>query len=90
MPRDILQILAAQELVNRGWRFHDELRLWFFQAKNGSTVFFDVNSWERRVFSGRFPEGFDAGFLQPDVINAAARQALTLLQQVRVEGKSST
>jgi CCR4-NOT transcription complex subunit 2 len=29
MPRDVLQLAAAQELYNRDWRFHKELRLWF-------------------------------------------------------------
>jgi hypothetical protein len=76
MPREILQVLAAQELVNRSWRLHEELRLWFSQAKNGSIVFFDVLAWERRVFSGRLPDGFESGFLSPDVVNAATRSAL--------------
>jgi CCR4-NOT transcription complex subunit 2 len=80
MPRDVLQVLAAQELVNRGWRFHEELRLWFSQAKNGSIVFFDVHAWERRIFSGRLPDGFESGFLSSDVILASSRLATFQLQ----------
>jgi len=81
MPRDVMQVLAAQELVNRGWRFHEDLRLWFSQAKNGSVVYFDVIAWDRRVFSGRLPEGFESGFLSTEVLSAASRVALNLLQQ---------
>jgi CCR4-NOT transcription complex subunit 2 len=81
MPRDVLQVLAAQELINRGWRFHEELRLWFSQAKNGSIVFFDVHAWERRIFSGRLPDGFESGFLPPDVILSSSRAALAQLSQ---------
>jgi CCR4-NOT transcription complex subunit 2 len=28
MPRDVLQLAAAQELYNRDWRFHKELKMW--------------------------------------------------------------
>lgn len=28
MPRDVLQLAAAQELTNRNWKFHKELRMW--------------------------------------------------------------
>jgi len=68
MPREILQCLAAQELVNRSWRLHEEHRLWFSQGKNGTVVFFDVLSFERRVFPGRLPDGFESGFIAPEVI----------------------
>ena len=28
-PRDVMQVYAAMELYNRGWRYHKELRSWF-------------------------------------------------------------
>lgn len=83
MPRDMLQILAAQELVNRGWRFHEELRLWFSQAKSGSVAFFDVHVWERRIFSGRLPDGFESGFLAPEKIIESSKQALNQLERAK-------
>jgi CCR4-NOT transcription complex subunit 2 len=87
MPRDILQVLAAQELVNRGWKFHEDLRLWFLQANNGSIVYFDVHAWDRRVYSGRLPDGFESGFLSGDVIANASRLALAQLHQ---QGRSNS
>jgi len=32
MPRDVLQLAAAQELYNRGWRYHKEHKLWLMRA----------------------------------------------------------
>eukprot|EP01065_Artemidia_motanka_P031032 TRINITY_DN3722_c0_g1_i1.p2 TRINITY_DN3722_c0_g1~~TRINITY_DN3722_c0_g1_i1.p2 ORF type:complete len:306 (+),score=78.49 TRINITY_DN3722_c0_g1_i1:124-1041(+) len=32
MPRDVLQLAAAQELYNRGWRYHKEHKLWLIRA----------------------------------------------------------
>ena len=81
MTRDVLQVLAAQELVNRGWKFHEDLRLWFLQTNNGSVVYFDVHAWDRRIFSGRLPEGFESGFLSSETIGNASRLALAQLQQ---------
>merc|ERR1712091_459262 len=59
MPKDVLQAYAAQELYNREWQYHQDLKLWF---KRGSTtdglstttnqyIYFDINSWECRLFS---------------------------------------
>ena len=80
MPRDVQQVLAAQELVNRGWRFHEELKLWFSNPKSGSIVYFDVHTWEKKVHSGRLTDGFESGFLSPEIINQASRQALSQIQ----------
>ncbi|CDP08978.1 unnamed protein product [Coffea canephora] len=58
MPKDEAQLYAANELHNRGWFFHKELRLWFTRAPNveplvktnsyerGSYISFDPNTWE--------------------------------------------
>ena len=34
MPRDVLQVAAAQELYNRDWRFHKQLQLWLTKIPN--------------------------------------------------------
>jgi len=59
LPRDALQVAAAQELYNRDWRFHKELKLWFMRApgteavvktntyERGSYIYFDINTWEK-------------------------------------------
>ncbi|KAF1987410.1 hypothetical protein K402DRAFT_392680 [Aulographum hederae CBS 113979] len=64
-PRDIMQEIAAQELYNRDWRWHKELRQWMMKEQSfpqpvkmnpvqerGYYVFFDVLNWrrERREF----------------------------------------
>ncbi|OVA03566.1 NOT2/NOT3/NOT5 [Macleaya cordata] len=58
MPRDEAQLYAANELYNRGWFYHRDLRLWFLRIANleplvktptyerGSYLCFDSNSWE--------------------------------------------
>lgn len=63
MPMDIFQAHAAQELYTREWKYHIELKLWFQRAttadgigtlspSSSQFVYFDVNSWERRIFKG--------------------------------------
>lgn len=60
MPRDVLQAYAAQELHSREWRYHTDNKLWFRrEAENGKPgvgavqwVYWDVNAWEKRVFTG--------------------------------------
>lgn len=78
MPRDILQAYAAQELYNRDWRYHKDLKLWFHrhtEALRGvkpsphQFIVFDTASWEKRVYE--FPAGQNAasvaaGFLSPE------------------------
>ncbi|XP_021840262.1 probable NOT transcription complex subunit VIP2 isoform X3 [Spinacia oleracea] len=61
MPRDEAQIYAANELYNRGWFYHKDIRVWFMRAPNmeplvktnayerGSYVAFDPNTWDTTV-----------------------------------------
>ena len=74
MPKDVLQAYAAQELYARDWRYHGELRRWFQRAGPGdgnpSTggpqfLYFDINTWERRVFTGNY-QNIANGFLTED------------------------
>ncbi|CAI9105270.1 OLC1v1004157C1 [Oldenlandia corymbosa var. corymbosa] len=60
MPKDEAQLYAANELYNRGWFYHKELRLWFTRVpsanidpfvknnayERGSYICFDPNTWE--------------------------------------------
>ncbi|XP_076953291.1 putative NOT transcription complex subunit VIP2 isoform X1 [Bidens hawaiensis] len=58
MPKDEAQLFAANELHNRGWFYHREVRLWFSRAPNmellvktstyerGCYFCFDPNTWE--------------------------------------------
>ncbi|THH17260.1 hypothetical protein EW146_g3510 [Bondarzewia mesenterica] len=56
-PRDALQEVAAQELYNRNWRYHKELRLWLTKesgtspsqkvpgGEQGTYTFWDPDNW---------------------------------------------
>ncbi|KAG6829795.1 hypothetical protein H0H92_003450 [Tricholoma furcatifolium] len=56
-PRDALQEVAAQELWNRNWRYHKDLRLWITKesgtppsqkvpgGEQGQYTFWDTESW---------------------------------------------
>ena len=88
MPRDVLQAYAAQELYRRGWRFHQELRLWLIYDPEMSNdlskklttetdkgveynyVYFDVQVWEKRPFSGNTVRDtpINKGFIPPEEI----------------------
>ncbi|KAG5559959.1 hypothetical protein RHGRI_003303 [Rhododendron griersonianum] len=58
MPKDEAQLYAANELYNRGWFYHRELRLWLTRVDNkeplvktdtdegGSYICFDPSTWE--------------------------------------------
>ncbi|XP_058203277.1 probable NOT transcription complex subunit VIP2 [Rhododendron vialii] len=58
MPNDEAQLYAANELYNRGWFYHRELRLWLTRVDNkeplvktntcegGSYICFDPSTWE--------------------------------------------
>ncbi|RDW79723.1 hypothetical protein BP6252_04361 [Coleophoma cylindrospora] len=58
-PNDIQQVMAAQELNNRNWRFHKKLQLWLTKdldmqpqqlsgdTERGYYVFFDWKLWQR-------------------------------------------
>ncbi|KAI9501585.1 hypothetical protein BX070DRAFT_228095 [Coemansia spiralis] len=59
MPRDELQLAAAEELYRRQWRYHKELRLWLTKdpdsqpiartprGEQGVFVFFDPGVWQK-------------------------------------------
>jgi len=64
-PGDYQQVMAAQELHNRNWRYHKKLQLWLTKddlvvpqtmgngTERGYYIFFDVKQWqrERREFT---------------------------------------
>jgi CCR4-NOT transcription complex subunit 2 len=60
MPKDVLQAYSAQELYNRDWQYHQDLKLWFkrgsatdgLSTANNQYIYFDIKSWECRLFSG--------------------------------------
>ena len=82
LPKDVLQAYAAQELYTREWRFHGELKLWFKRATaadgapNNATaassqqqfLFFDITSWERRLFNGSMSQNVTQGFLSEEEV----------------------
>ncbi|TFY57530.1 hypothetical protein EVJ58_g6966 [Rhodofomes roseus] len=58
-PRDALQEIAAQELYNRNWRYHKEMRLWLTKetgtapsqkvqgGEHGTYSYWDPDNWEK-------------------------------------------
>lgn len=58
-PRDAMQEVAAQELYNRNWRYHKELRLWLTKeagqqnsvkvngGESGTYTYWDPENWEK-------------------------------------------
>lgn len=79
LPKDVLQAYAAQELYSREWRYHGESKLWFKRAgpadgvanlPSGSPqyLYFDINSWERRLFNGSMNQNISSGFLAEDEV----------------------
>lgn len=77
LPKDVLQAYAAQELYTREWRYHVESKLWFKRAppsdnassssggNNGQFIYFDINTWERRMY-GNVNTNIAGGFLPED------------------------
>lgn len=77
LPKDVLQAYAAQELYTREWKYHAESKLWFKRATpneiapsgnlstGGQFIYFDINTWERRVY-GNVNQNIAAGFLTED------------------------
>ncbi|KAF5360456.1 hypothetical protein D9756_004952 [Leucocoprinus leucothites] len=69
-PRDALQEVAAQELFNRNWRYHKELRLWITKetgttpsqkvqgGEQGRYTFWDPENWckERKEMTVLYTE----------------------------------
>lgn len=78
LPKDVLQAYAAQELYSREWRYHVDLKLWFKRASpadgvassgNGvQYIYFDLNSWERRLFNGNMNQNITSGLLSEEDI----------------------
>ncbi|KAH9922902.1 uncharacterized protein B0H18DRAFT_878990 [Fomitopsis serialis] len=58
-PRDALQEIAAQELFNRNWRYHKEMRMWLTKetgtapsqkvggGEHGTYSYWDPENWEK-------------------------------------------
>ncbi len=76
LPKDMLQAYSAQELYSREWRYHAELKRWFKRAGPADGVanpasgvpqflYFDINTWERRLFAGNL-QNLTTGFLTED------------------------
>lgn len=79
MPRDILQAFSSQELYRRDWRYHAELRIWLKprspqEMMQGSPhvqfVYFDVNTWEARLFTTTFRGSITAGLLTEEQLTS--------------------
>lgn len=83
LPKDVLQAYSAQELYTREWRYHGEMKLWFKRASPSDGVasatnnnnsnapqylYFDINSWERRLFNGNMNQTTTNGFLSEDEV----------------------
>jgi len=78
LPQDVLQAYAAQELYTREWRYHGELKLWFKRAGPSDGIanppagtqflYFDINTWERRLFNGSMNQNITSGFLPEDEV----------------------
>jgi CCR4-NOT transcription complex subunit 2 len=76
LPKDVLQAYAAQELYTREWRYHGDLKLWFKRAglsegvsassSSPQYLYFDINSWERRLFNGNMNQNVTGGFLSEE------------------------
>lgn len=78
MPRDVLQLAAAQELYSRDWRFHKQLFMWLTrfpkteptikhqQYEKGTYLVFDPVKWTK--------ERRDDFFLQYDFLEERSRQ----------------
>jgi len=59
LPKEALQDAAAQELYNRGWRFHKEIMAWLTRDpqtevtnksanfERGTYILFDYTNWEK-------------------------------------------
>jgi len=56
-PRDALQEVAAQELFNRNWRYHKELRLWITK-ETGTTPSQKVQGGEQGQYTFWDPENW--------------------------------
>ncbi|CAB9509986.1 Probable NOT transcription complex subunit VIP2 [Seminavis robusta] len=79
LPKDVLQAYAAQELYTREWRYHADNKLWFKRAGSADGIpnatsgvpqylYFDINTWERRIFNGSMNQNFTSSFLSEESV----------------------
>uniref|UniRef100_A0A7S1VTU9 NOT2/NOT3/NOT5 C-terminal domain-containing protein n=1 Tax=Grammatophora oceanica TaxID=210454 RepID=A0A7S1VTU9_9STRA len=84
LPKDVLQAYSAQELYTREWRYHAQLKRWFKQAtpadgipaqtSSPQLLYFDMNSWERRIFTGNAAD-ITSGFLSEEDVRVKFPQS---------------
>lgn len=83
-PKDILQVLAAQELYNRSWKFHLESSMWFIpktaqnlserlSAESGGSYdyqykYFDHRTWKMKYYSNKQPGNEEEIFLSKETM----------------------
>mmetsp|Transcript_2100 Transcript_2100/g.6354 ORF Transcript_2100/g.6354 Transcript_2100/m.6354 type:complete len:214 (+) Transcript_2100:1144-1785(+) len=83
MPKDVLQAYSAQELYNRDWQYHQDLKLWFkrgsstdgISTTNNQYIYFDIKLWECRLFSGPHAADVTGGLLPEDEIRVKLQAA---------------
>lgn len=77
MPKDVLQAYSAQELYNREWQYHQDLKLWFkrgsaadgLSVSSNQYIYFDIKTWECRLFSNlRTASNLTSGLLHEDSV----------------------
>jgi CCR4-NOT transcription complex subunit 2 len=80
LPKDVLQAYAAQELYTREWRYHVESKVWFKRAtasdgipnnnaSAGQFIYFDINTWERRMYgNSNANQNIAGGFLPEEEV----------------------
>lgn len=76
-PHDVKQACAAQELYRREWRYHGELRIWLKARRPQELMqghpsvqfqYFDVNSWEARLFTSSYRGNIVNGLLSEEEV----------------------
>lgn len=86
LPRDVLQVTAAQELHRRDWRYHAEMKLWLKprtpqeQMQSHPSVqyvYFDPNVWEARLFTTNTRNPLATGFLTEDDLRGKTLNGLS-------------
>lgn len=97
MPGDEAQVYAADELANRGWYYHKELKTWLTRAPNteplqktdrferGAFFLFDPTTWDV-VRKENFTVTFDALERPPGLLKAPPPQGALQGQPVAMAG----
>jgi CCR4-NOT transcription complex subunit 2 len=82
-PHDIKQACAAQELYRREWRYHGELMIWLKPRGSQELMlghpsvqfqFFDVSSWEPRLFTSAYRGNLVNGLLSEEDVRVKVPQ----------------